>query len=429
MIDKNRLVVGDFLTPNNKYHGMMEAAYEKLYAGTGSGAEMRGWINWPKMYLETVEYQRMKEAAEKIRKTSQVVIVIGIGGSYLTPQMVIHSEYGEFYNEIASEDWGMSRIYFAGCDLSSDRLDQILEMLDGRDWSVIYISKSGGTTEPALAFRVLWDQLYAKYREEANSRVYVVTDAIKGILKNLAVEHGWESFIIPDGIGGRYSGLTACGLLPLAIAGIDTDELLKGAIEAMEDCGNNPANLACKYAQWRYYNYAELGNRVEFYATNTPYLSYVGEWLKQLFAESEGKDGKGVFPTSGVFPTDLHSLGQFLQQGTKNLIFETFIMRDFKYNLTIPDSDLNDHLENRAGKSFIQAAAAAMDGAYKAHTGGGNTCGRIWVKESLEAMGAFMYYMFVACATYCYMLDVNPFNQPGVEDHKANMKVSPEWDK
>lgn len=424
----NRLVVGEFPIPSNKYRGMMESAYEKLYAGTGAGSEMRGWIDWPKMYLDSEEYQRMKRTAEKIQYESEVVIVIGIGGSYLTPQMILHSEYGEFYNELASAN-DLPQIYFAGCDLSPDRLNQILEMVYAKDWSVIYISKSGGTTEPALAFRVLWEKLYENYGEEANYRVYAVTDAEKGILKTLANEHGWESFVIPDGIGGRYSGLTACGLLPLAVAGIDTDDLLKGAIEAMEDCMCNPNSFAGKYAEWRYYNYAKLGNRVEFFATNTPYLSYTGEWLKQLFGESEGKDGKGIFPTSGVFPTDLHSLGQFLQEGTRGLIFETFIMRDFKDNVTIPNSKLQDQLEKREGKNFTQAAAAAMDGAYRAHTKGGNPCGKIMVKEFLRAMGALMYYMFVACSTYCYMLDVNPFNQPGVEDHKGNMKSSPEWDK
>ena len=421
----NRLVIGEFPIPTNKYHGLMEEAYKKLYAGTGAGAEMRDWLWWPKKYLGSDEYKRLLRTASRIYKNNEAVVVIGIGGSYLTPKMIIHSEYGEFYNEFSR-----TKIYFVGCDLSPNRLEDIRSMLYGIDFSIIYISKSGGTMEPALAFRVFWEDLCKRYGKEANKRVYAITDSEKGILKSLADEHGWESFVIPDGIGGRYSGLTSCGLLPLVVAGINTDELLKGAIQAMEDCEINPDNFARKYAEWRYYNYAELGNRVEFFATNSPDLSYTGEWLKQLFGESEGKDGKGIFPASGVFPTDLHSLGQFLQDGTRNLIFETFIMRDFIIDdLTIPESYLKDNLENRAGKNFAQAAAAAMDGAYKAHAKGGNPCGKILVKESIKAMGALMYYMFVACATYCYMLDVNPFNQPGVEAHKANMKVSPEWDK
>ena len=426
--DTNRLVLGEFPIPTNKYHNLMVKAYRKLYAGTGAGAEMRDWIFWPEVYLKSEEYRRLKKTAKRIQEDNDVVIVIGIGGSYLTPQMVIHSEFGEFYNEIAEEN-DLPKIYFLGCDLSPDRFEEIRAMIYKKDFSIIYISKSGGTMEPALSFRMMWAELFGRYGNEANKRVFTITDPKKGILRAMTNEHGWESFTIPNGIGGRYSGLTACGLLPSEVAGICTEDLLEGAVEAMDDCKYNLDSFAARYAEWRYYNYAELGNRVEFFATNTPYLSYTSEWLKQLFAESEGKDGKGILPTSGVFPTDLHSLGQFLQDGTRNLIFETFIIRNFLFNIKIPEIDLKDNLDKRTGKYFNQACAAAMDGVYRAHTEGGNPCAKIFVQEWTNAIGALMYYMFVACSTYCYMLDVNPFDQPGVENHKANMKTSPEWDK
>jgi len=428
--DTRKHVIGIFPEYDSNIHNGTLMSYKKLYDGNCQGSEMRGWITWPEEYFNSEEYEMVKKTAEKIKNDSDVVVVVGIGGSYLTPQMIIHSEYGEFYNEIADSK-SLPKIYFAGCDLSPDKLEQICNMVYGEEWSIIYISKSGGTMEPALSFRVLWDVLYEQYGEEANERVYAVTDASKGILKGMANEHGWESFVIPDDIGGRFSGLTAVGLLPLAVAGIDTDALLKGAIDAMNDCKNNPENFALQYAEWRCYNYAVRDDfrNVEFFATNTPYLSFCAEWLKQLFGESEGKDGEGLFPASGVFPTDLHSLGQYLQEGVRDLILETFIKRKFKSDIEIPESDLEDNLHAYAGKKFTQAASAAMHGAYNAHTEGGNPCAMIEIGETLEDMGAFMYYSFVTTAITAINMDVNPFNQPGVEFHKVEMKKSPEWDK
>lgn len=424
MSTKTRKVIGEFHIPEDKYHGKMVEAYKKLYAGTGFGSEMRDWIIWPEQYLNSDEYVRVKTTAATIQYHSDAVIFVGIGGSYLTPQAVIQSEYGDYYNEISK-----TKIYFAGCDLSPDNLNQIIERVSEGDWSIVYISKSGGTTEPALAFHVLWEKLYEKYGEEANSRVFTVTDGKKGTLKEMTDEHGWETFVIPDGIGGRYSAFTAVGLLPLAIAGINTDELLLGAIDAMNDCYNNPDSFAGQYAEWRYYNYWKNNNLVEFFAANTTYLSYFTEWIKQLFGESEGKDEEGLFPASGVFPRDLHSLGQYLQDGTRDLICETFIIREFKTDIEIPASNLKDNLENRIGKKFSQAAAAAMDGAYKAHTEGGNPCSIIRLNKGLKAMGYLMYSLFVVSPVVGYMMGVNPFDQPGVEAHKAAMKTSPEWDK
>lgn len=426
MTEKKRFVVGEFPVCVEDYYTEMVYAYSTLYRGTGEGGEMTGWLNWPAEYIASAEYERLKNTAKRLQQNSDAVVIVGIGGSYLTPQMVIHSEFGDFYNEVAPKK-GLPKIYYAGCDLSPDKLYQTLELLADGDWSIIYISKSGGTMEPALAFRVLWKALCEKYGPDgANERIIAITDAQKGILKNLANQHNWEAFVIPDNIGGRYSGLTACGLLPIAVAGLDTDLLLKGAIAAIDDCKVKDC-FALDYAIWRYFCFDFA--RVEFIAMNDPYLAYLGEWLKQLFGESEGKNNCGIFPASGVFPTDLHSLGQFLQEGTKELIFESFIQRDFSRDMEIPKVNLNDNLDTREGKKFTQAAAAAMDGAFKAHTNGDNLCGIIRVGNGLEAMGYLMQGMFVACAIYCYMMDVNPFNQPGVEQHKQNMKTSPEWDK
>lgn len=427
MVENTRKhVIGEFPVAE-EFQGKLNEAYNKLCARTGEGSNMTEWLDWPSRYLVSDEYKRLKKTAEKIRNQNDIVIVVGIGGSYLTAQAIIHSEYGEFYNEIAKAKL-LPKIYFAGYNLSPDMLNYILKQTDDCDWSVVYISKSGGTMEPALAFRILWEKLQKKYGSKANERVYAITDAKKGILKEMANEHCWESFVIPDGIGGRYSGLTACGLLPIAISGIDTDKLLLGAIDAESDYKNSPKSFAGEYAKHRYANYERKRN-VEFIAMNTPYLSYFAEWLKQLFGESEGKDGKGLFPASGVFPTDLHSLGQYLQEGKRNEIFETFIIVDFKEDIEIPESNLKDKLDERAGKRFGQAAAAAMDGAYKAHNAGGNPCAIIRVGKTLEDIGYLMQSMFVACAVHSYMIGVNPFNQPGVENHKVNMKNSPEWDK
>lgn len=423
-------VTGSFPMQNPVLKEQICKAYEDLYAGNCEGSKMTDWLNWPEKYLRSEEYEKVKKVAEEIKINSDAVIIVGIGGSYLTPQMVIRSEYGEFYNEIAPSK-GLPKIYYAGCDLSPDKLKATLEMVSKGDWSIIYISKSGGTMEPALAFRVLWEKLYETYGEEANNRVYAVTDACNGILKGMANAHEWESFVIPDGIGGRYSGLTAVGLLPLAIAGIDTDALLEGAIDAMNDCRNNRDNFAVNYAEWRCYNYYGSGgtkSKVEFLAVNTPDLSFCSEWLKQLFGESEGKEGKGLFPASGVFPTDLHSLGQYLQEGEKELIFETFIKRAFKGDVEIPETDLQDTLNTYEGKRFSQAASAAMQGAYNAHTAGGNPCGLIEFEATLEALGAFMYYCFVTTAVTGITMGVNAFNQPGVELHKFEMRKSPAWD-
>lgn len=430
MTNKKRLVIGDFPTISSSTVLSKGVAYDKLYKGTGAGSEMRGWLKWPSFYRYSEEYQQLKETANDIKKSNTAIVVVGIGGSYLTPKAVITAEYGELYNEVITKTGKkLPKIYFAGNDLSPEKLSAILEILKSEDWSIIYISKSGGTMEPALAFRILYNTLCEQYGDKADERVYTVTDKSKGILKGLADKRSWKSFVIPDDIGGRYSGFTACGLLPLAAVGIDTDKLLDGAIAAEEECAKNANSFAFKYAEWRFHNNYFGHNSIEFYAANTPYLMYLTEWLKQLFGESEGKDGVGIFPASGVFPTDLHSLGQFLQEGTRGLIMETFLIREYKSNIMIPKSSLEDNLESREGKGLIQASNAAMDGAYQAHSDGskGNKCCIIRIGNDLESLGYLMQSMFVACATTSYMLNVNPFNQPGVEKHKRLMKESTEW--
>lgn len=407
---------------DSKFYTKRCEAYKMLYERTGKGAEMTDWLTWPEEYKCSEEYSRLKTTAKSIRKDNDVVIVVGIGGSYLTPKMVIESEYGSFYNETAGYDNENPRIYFAGCDFSADRMNTILDLLHGERWCIVYISKSGGTIEPATSFRVLFEKLKKDYgEEEANKRVYAITDSAKGTLKGMADKYGWETFVIPDGIGGRYSGLTACGLLPIAIAGIDTDAILDGAIEAMKDC-KDPCSLAGEYAEWRYQNYVG-GRRIEFLALTDPYLESFGEWWKQLFGESEGKEGKGIFPASGKFPTDLHSMGQFLQEGTRGLIFETVLDRTYYVECEIAESDLSDNLDCYEGLTFSEATIACRDGSYAAHTAGGNPCAKISEERSLYSLGYKMQMLFVACAVYCYMIDVNPFDQPGVEEHKKRTRA------
>lgn len=415
-------VTWNFPVDTTDLQGAVSDALVLLQRGHGPGGDMTGWISWPETYLVSEEYARLKDTAQFISETNDAVVVIGIGGSYLTPEMVLHSCFGSNYNLLLS-----TQVFFAGIDMNPEGFETTLQLLEGKKWSVVYISKSGGTIEPALTFRFFYDQLIKKFGyEEANRRVYAVTDSCKGILKNLATEHNWDSFVIPDNIGGRYSGFTACGLLPLAIAGLDTDKLLHGAIEATK-AELSPDSFAAAYACWRYLNYS-MGYNVEFLAFNTPDLCFFGEWIKQLFGESEGKDKKGLFPASGAFPRDLHSLGQFLQQGSKEVLFETFIERKSSNELEIPVSNgLRDNLAKYTYKRFYQAAAAAMDGAYQAHSHDGNPCGQVYFGTGLKNFGYLMYSFFVSCAVYCTMIGVNPFDQPGVELHKKIMRTSPAW--
>lgn len=392
-----------------------EHAKKTLFERIGAGSEMTEWLEWPEKYLESYEYGALKIAAQEIRNRDDAVVVIGIGGSYLGAKAVIEAEKGQYHNEITRNP----RIYFAGSDLSPDELNDIRRCLELTIFSIIYISKSGGTIEPALSFRYFYNMLKEEYGEdEANERVIAITGQ-KGILHDLAEKNEWQTFDVPEGIGGRYSVFSPVGLLPIAIAGVDTDELLKGAIEAMKPEG---VQQAVNYAVFRGQMDIYAGCKVEFLAVNSKRLQYFGEWYKQLFAESEGKNGKGIFPTSGIFPTDLHSVGQYLQDGTRNLIFETQIIREFKNNICIPEGDSDDGLNKYLGKTINDAADAAMTGAAIAHENGCMPVGKIYVDSSTKALGYLLQFMMTACPISGYMININPFDQPGVEQHKAAMK-------
>jgi len=398
--------------------GFMEEAEDAknvLFERTGAGAEMTDWLDWPAKFFESEEYARLRATAVEIRERDDAVVVIGIGGSYLGARAVIEAEKGPYHNEFC---YGPS-IYFAGSDLSTDELDDIATLVEDTSFSIIYISKSGGTIEPALAFRYFYKFLKDRFGdEEANNRVIAITGK-SGILHNLAEKNNWKTFAVPEGIGGRYSVLTPVGMLPIAIAGIDTDALLEGAIEATKP---EAIQQATQYASFRAYMEYEKCCEVEFLAVNSKRLQFFGEWYKQLFAESEGKEGKGVFPTSGIFPTDLHSVGQYLQDGMRDLIFETQVIREFKYKIGIPEGDADDGLDKYMGKTINDAANAAMTGAAIAHEDGGMAVGKIYVDSSTQALGYLLQFMMTACPISGYMHRINPFDQPGVEQHKVAMK-------
>lgn len=401
------------------------AAWKALMNKTFAGAEMTDWLHWPEKYLNSVEYNKLMETINEICEYNAVVFV-GIGGSYLTGKMFTDILGGELYNSM----YDNPKCYFLGYDMDASNLEDVLYDLDdlGR-WAIVYISKSGGTFEPAAAFNILYSKLLKKHNDDkrlADRCVYAITDAEKGILKNMADENDWTTFVIPDGIGGRFSGLTPVGLMPFGIVhGFNAiEELLLGAQQATIDCYSDAKAFAFQYAEWR----LRHNRPVEFLATNSARLTYLVEWMKQLFGETEGKDGKGIFPTSGVFPRDLHSLGQFLQEGLRGLIFETQIISPFAETFEgdyvlkqIPG--LKDGLDKFYGRTLAEAGEAAMHGAYVAHTQGGNPCGIIrFDAHDPRALGYFMQSMFISAAICAGVLGVNAFDQPGVELHKKVMK-------
>ena len=407
----------------NKWEAV-NTAWESLKNRTCLGAEMTEWLHWPKNYFDSPEYNELRETASDIITQFNAVVFVGIGGSYLTGKMFTDIVAGELYNPT----YGAPNCYFAGYDMDPSNLANVLEELeDSDDWGIIYISKSGGTFEPAASFNILYSKLLEKFdgdKKEANKCVFAITDAKKGTLKSMADENGWKSFVIPDGTGGRFSALTAVGLLPYGIInGSDRiKDLLLGAKKAVVDCYSNPKAFALQYAEWR----LRHNRPVEFIATNSARLIYLAEWLKQLFGETEGKNGKGIFPTSGVFNRDLHSLGQPLQEGQRGLIFETQIISDVRdiSDFEIKKIDgLSDGMDNFYGKMLSEANEAGMHGAYVAHTEGGNPCGIIrFDARNPHALGYFMQSMFIAAAICAIVFGVNPFDQPGVERHKKVMK-------
>ena len=390
-----------------------------LREGTGAGNDFLGWRDLPAVF-DKEEYTRIKEAAKRVRANSDVFIVIGIGGSYLGARAVLEMILGEMHNELCRP-----RVYFAGNSISSADLSDLLEICENSEVSLNVISKSGTTTEPAVAFRALRNYMIERYgEEEASKRIIATTDSARGTLKKLSDEQGYETFVVPDDVGGRFSVLTAVGLLPLAVAGIDTDALLQGAADYrnridLDDSLDNPSNL---YAAVRNILYRK-GKNVEVLSCFEPRFRMMGEWYKQLFGESEGKDKKGIYPSSALFTTDLHSMGQYIQDGSR-FLFETlvsFINTGSRLAVNREDVDF-DGLNYLAGRALESINQVASDATLRAHVEGGVPCSIIEV-ERMDAynLGEFIYFMERACAVSGYVLDVNPFNQPGVETYKRNM--------
>ena len=394
-------------------------AKETLVSKTGAGNDFLGWIDLPVDY-DKEEFARIKAAAAKIREDSDVLVVAGIGGSYLGARAVIEAVKGMYHNEL--ED-GL-KIYFCGNSISPTYLNNIISLCKGKRFSINVISKSGTTTETSLAFRVLRELLEKEMGvEEANKRIYATTDRAKGTLKQLADAQGWPTFVVPDDVGGRYSVLSAVGLLPIAAAGIDIDALMQGAADAMERFSVlSPDNDAYKYAAIRNILYRK-GKVVETLAAFEPDFTMMNEWYKQLFGESEGKDQKGLMPTSCIFSTDLHSMGQYIQEGERHL-FETVVRFGPSQNENpVPyDEGNGDGLNFLAGKSMDFIRQQAMDGTLLAHVEGGvpNVTLRTGSVNE-QTLGGLIYFFEYACGLSGYLLDVNPFDQPGVEAYKKNM--------
>ena len=399
----------------------LKIAHGHLQQGDGAGGEFTGWVHLPRDY-DRAEYARIKAAAKKIQSDSQALVVIGIGGSYLGARGVIECLCSPNYN-LKKKD--TPNIYFIGNGLSSEALTEVMELVKDVDFSVNVISKSGTTTEPAVAFRFFRELLEKRYgKEEAARRIYATTDAHKGALKSLADANGYESFVVPDNIGGRYSVLTAVGLLPIAAAGIDIDALMAGAQEMMEACaaGSIEHNPAWHYAGARYELY-RMGRKIEILAAYEPSFRFMAEWWKQLYGESEGKENKGLFPASVEFTADLHSMGQYIQQGERHL-FETVVrFGPSARQQEVPfDEGNGDGLNFLAGKSMDFIARQAMDGTLLAHVEGGvpNIIVQTGSKDA-HTLGELIYFFEYACGLSGYLLDVNPFDQPGVEAYKKNM--------
>ncbi|MEF9933290.1 MAG: glucose-6-phosphate isomerase [Cetobacterium sp.] len=415
----------NFLSENEikLMHGQGETAVKILEEKSGAGNDFLGWVDLPTNY-DKVEFDRIKLAAEKIKSDSEILIVIGIGGSYLGARAAIEFLSHSFYNNLPKDKRKGPEIYFAGQNISGKYITDLLEMIGDRDYSVNVISKSGTTTEPAIAFRIFKKHLEEKYGVvEARKRIYATTDSQKGALKKLATDEGYETFTVPDDVGGRFSVLTAVGLLPIAAAGISIDDLMAGAKEASEHYKAPLAENDCyKYAIIRNI-LNRKGKDVELLINYEPRLHYIGEWWKQLFGESEGKDQRGIFPAAADFSTDLHSLGQFIQDG-KRVMFETLISIDTPDHDIIIEEVENDldGLNYLAGKGMDFVNKKAADGTILAHVDGGVPNLEITIPEaSAFELGYLFYFFEKACAVSGYILGINPFNQPGVEAYKANM--------
>ncbi|WP_152394957.1 glucose-6-phosphate isomerase [Paenibacillus guangzhouensis] len=399
-------------------------AHEQLHNKSGVGSDFLGWIDLPFNY-DKEEFARIKKSAEQIQSDSEVLVVIGIGGSYLGARAAIEMLSHSFYNMLPKEERKTPEIYFAGNNISSNYVNHLIQLIGDRDFSVNVISKSGTTTEPAIAFRVFRALLEKKYgKEGARKRIYATTDREKGALKKLSNEEGYETFVIPDDVGGRYSVLTAVGLLPIAVAGINIDEMMQGAADAATEY-NNPnvaENQAYQYAAVRNALYRK-GKAIEILVNYEPALHFVSEWWKQLYGESEGKDYKGIYPASVDFSTDLHSMGQFIQEGSRNL-FETIIqVEEVPSHITIEsDPDDLDGLNFLTGKTMDFVNKKAFQGTMLAHTDGHVPNLIVTIPDMTPyAFGSLVYFFEIACGISGYLSGVNPFDQPGVEAYKKNM--------
>ena len=402
----------------------VELANEVLTSKSGAGNDFLGWVDLPETY-DKDEFSRIKKAAEKIKNDSEVLVVIGIGGSYLGAKAAIEFLSHSFYNNLPKDKRKTPEIYFAGTNMSGVYLQHLIDVVGDRDFSVNVISKSGTTTEPAIAFRVFKKMLEEKYgKEEAAKRIYATTDKAKGALKTLATAEGYETFVVPDNVGGRFSVLTAVGLLPIAAAGIDIDDLMAGAKDAMNDFANKnmDENQALQYAAVRNILHRK-GKDLELMVNYEPRVHYLAEWWKQLFGESEGKDGKGLYPTSADFSADLHSLGQYIQEG-KRLFFETVVSIGKPEVQFIIESDKDnlDGLNFIAGKTLDYVNKKATDGVILAHVDGNVPNLGVNIPEATPYHLGYTFYFFEkACGVSGYLLGVNPFDQPGVEAYKKNM--------
>ena len=416
--------VTGFVAPSelDKMAVMMNAANEVLLSRTGAGSDFLGWLDLPVNY-DKEEFARIQAAAKKIQGDSDVLVVIGIGGSYLGARAAIEFCKGQMYNGI--REAGIPEVYFVGNNISSSYLNDVVKIIGQRDFSVNIISKSGTTTEPAIAFRIFKKLLEEKYgKEGAKGRIYATTDKARGALKALSDAEGYQTFVVPDDVGGRFSVLTAVGLLPIAAAGVDIEVMMKGAQDAREVCkgGDMSTNPSFQYAALRNILYRK-GKGTEILVNYEPALTMMGEWFKQLYAESEGKDHKGIFPTAANFSTDLHSIGQFIQDGTRNL-FETVLwVNTPRSEATIEEAAEDiDGLNYLAGKSVQFVNSKAYQGTLMAHMDGGTPNIIIEIDEAdAYHFGYLVYFFEKACGLSGYLLGVNPFDQPGVEAYKKNM--------
>ncbi|MCY9509895.1 glucose-6-phosphate isomerase [Paenibacillus larvae] len=402
----------------------VKTAHDLLHNQSGAGSDFLGWIDLPVNY-DKEEFARIQKAAKQIQSDSDVLVVIGIGGSYLGARAAIEMLTHSFYNQLPKEKRSTPEIYFVGQNISSTYVNHLLQVLEGKDFSVNVISKSGTTTEPAIAFRIFREVLEKKYgKEGARKRIYATTDREKGALKKLANEEGYESFIIPDDVGGRFSVLTPVGLLPIAVAGINIEEMMKGAADAREEYSTP------ELAQNASYQYAAVrnalhrrGKAIEILVNYEPSLHYISEWWKQLFGESEGKDQKGIYPSSVDFTTDLHSMGQFIQEGSRNLFETVLLVEEVQEQITIgEDKDNLDGLNFLSGKTMDFVNKKAFEGTMLAHTDGGVPNLIVKLPDmSAYTFGYMVYFFEKACGISGYLSGVNPFDQPGVEAYKKNM--------